>query len=339
VSFTVRVAQFEAPVSVPVGETILEAALAQDLAYPHGCRSGNCGACKSELLAGEVDLLPYSEFALTGAERDAGKILACRAVPWSDCAVRYLEEEDVVVHAQRHLTTRIVALERVAHDVVILRLEIVAGGPFDFTPGQYAALRFGGLPERDFSMASLPGDPYLEFHVRCLPGGVASAYVASEARIDEFVFVTGPFGNAYLREAHAGPILLAGGGTGLAPVLSIARAAIAASPARPIRLFFGARDERDVYANGALSALHDAGRDVRLEVVLSDPSGPTARRTGFLADALAADRADLDGYHAYLAGPPVMVDTCTAALVARGLAKRDIHADAFFPAAAVPARP
>ena len=54
-SFTVKIAQHDTPVTVEIGQTILEAALAEGVPYPHGCRSGNCGACKSRLIAGDVD--------------------------------------------------------------------------------------------------------------------------------------------------------------------------------------------------------------------------------------------------------------------------------------------
>jgi ferredoxin-NAD(P)+ reductase (naphthalene dioxygenase ferredoxin-specific) len=333
VSFTVRVEGLERPVIVAMGDTILESALAQDLPYPHGCRSGNCGACKSELIDGDVDLLPYSEFALSDAERHDGKILACRAVPWSDCTVRYLEQDEVVMHPQRRLTCRVASVERATHDVVVLRLETVAGGPFDFSPGQYASLQFGGLPARDFSMAGLPADPLLEFHIRRLPGGVASAYVADQIRAGELVLATGPFGGAYLRERHAGPILLAAGGTGLAPMLSIARASVRTTPERPLRFYFGVRDEPDVYGLAALDSIVAAGRDVAVTVALSEPRGGVGRRRGYLADVLRADVREVGGCKAYLAGPPVMVDSCSAVLEASGIAHRDIHGDAFFPAA------
>ena len=62
-------------VTVQLGETILEAALSQGVPYPHGCRSGNCGACKSRLLSGEVEMSPWSEFALSPEEKESGLVL------------------------------------------------------------------------------------------------------------------------------------------------------------------------------------------------------------------------------------------------------------------------
>ncbi|MGH7126132.1 MAG: 2Fe-2S iron-sulfur cluster-binding protein, partial [Stellaceae bacterium] len=46
-TFAIAIRQHGEPIRVEPGETILEAALAQSVPYPHGCRSGNCGACKS----------------------------------------------------------------------------------------------------------------------------------------------------------------------------------------------------------------------------------------------------------------------------------------------------
>ena len=87
----VSVQQWPRPIRVRSGRTILDAALAVGVPYPHGCRSGNCGACKSRLIAGRVDMAPHSDFALTEAERADGLILACRARPLEDCTVAWRE--------------------------------------------------------------------------------------------------------------------------------------------------------------------------------------------------------------------------------------------------------
>ena len=110
-TYTVTLPQHGGPIAVEAGQTILDAALAQGVPFPHGCRSGNCGACKSTLEAGEVELAPYSEFALTDEERAAGLILACRATPWSDATVTWLETDDVVVHPLRQLACQITDLD------------------------------------------------------------------------------------------------------------------------------------------------------------------------------------------------------------------------------------
>lgn len=332
-AFSVRVRQFDTPVTVEMGQTVLEAALAQGRPYPHGCRSGNCGACKSELLSGEVDMLPSSEYALTDAERRRGLILACRAVPWSDCEVAYLDVEDVAAHPIRRLACRVSAVEPATHDITIIRLEVLSGGPFTFSAGQYVELTFEGRPARDYSMANRPDEATLEFHVRRVAGGAVSPFVTGGLEVGTAVRADGPYGGAYLRERHRGPILLLAGGSGLAPVKSILETALALGMRQPIRLYFGARDERDVYLERWLAALAAAHGNFRFEVVLSAPSGPTRRRTGFLHQAVREDFRDLDGCKAYLAGPPVMVEACTPVLEALGVRRHDIHADPFYTAA------
>jgi len=329
-TFTVSIRDWETPISVDIGNTILESALAAGVPYPHGCRSGNCGACKSHLHAGEVEMSPYSEFALTEAERESGYILACRAVPWSDAEVSWLSDDDIVVHPTRDLACRVARIEDLTHDIKGVWLAIESGGPFDFAPGQYASVTFDGLPARDFSMANPPDEDLLEFHIRHMNGGSTSTYVAKHLKVGERVRVEGPFGSAYLREGHRGPIIAVAGGSGLAPIKSIIGQALAAGMPQDIHLYFGARDERDVYLEDHFRALERAHPNFRYTVVLSEPRRAGERRAGLVTDAVIADFATFDGCKAYLAGPPAMVEAVTPALVARDMRAEDIHADAFY---------
>ena len=98
-------------------------------------------------------------------------------------------------------------------------LAIEAGGPYTFSAGQHAKLKFGpGIPERSYSMANRPDEDLLEFLVRRVPGGQASGYLFSNLRPGATVTVTGPIGNAYLRENHRSPILAITDSSGLAPI-------------------------------------------------------------------------------------------------------------------------
>ncbi len=329
-SFLVKVRQLAEPVTVALGQTILEAALAAGHDYPCGCQSGNCGACKSALLAGEVEMTPYSDYALTAEEKDSGLILACRSLPLGNAEIAWLEGDEIAAHPFRHLDCKVIGLDPMTHDIMRLRLEITAGGPYAFSAGQYAAVRFGDLPVRDYSMANQPDDPVLEFHIRCMAGGTVSPFVRNELAPGDPVRVEGPRGISFLREQHAGPILALAGGSGLAPIKSIVERALALERRQPIHCYFGVRDERDLYLEDHFKGLAARHGNLTFTPVLSEPEGATARRTGFLADAVAADFASLDGAKVYLAGPPVMVETCVAAVQRLGAARGDCHADAFY---------
>lgn len=329
----VFVRQLDGPFPVEDGQTILDAAFAAGFDYPCGCQSGNCGACKSVLLSGEVDLAPYSEFALTDDEKAAGQILACRAMPQTDVEVAWLEGDEIAAHPQRRLTCTVAALEPLTHDIRLVRLKIDQGGPFTFSAGQYAQLQFDGCPERDFSMANQSDEDLAEFHIRAVAGGSVSQHVLSKLKPGDTVRVFGPRGVSFLREEHRGPIVALAGGSGLAPIQSIVERALARGLKQPIHLYFGVRAERDLYYEERFQALAATHPNFKFTPVLSEPGGPTSRRTGFLADILAADFTTLDGAKAYLAGPPIMVETCMAALQQLGLKKEHCHADAFYTAA------
>jgi CDP-4-dehydro-6-deoxyglucose reductase/ferredoxin-NAD(P)+ reductase (naphthalene dioxygenase ferredoxin-specific) len=144
------------------------------------------------------------------------------------------------------------------------------------------------------------------------------------------VTVTGPIGNAYFRENHRGPILAVAGGSGLAPIKSIVETALGADPERELHLYFGVRDERDVFFESRLDELARRHPNLSVNVVLSEPSRTTQRRTGVVTDAVGADLVSLDGFKAYLAGPPPMVEALQRQLSERGMAVRDVHADAFY---------
>jgi len=336
-SFKVRIAQADRVIEVPTGGTILEAALDAGIGYPFGCQSGNCGACKSHLVKGEVTLEGYSEFALSDEEKARGLVLACRSVPWEDCEVAWLDEDDLIVHPRRVLACKVVGLDDATHDIKRVRLSIEVGGPFDFSAGQFASVTFAGCAPRDYSMANVPGDPILEFHVRRTQGGATSAFVAEKLKIGDPVRVEGPFGASYLRETHRGPIIAVAGGSGMAPLKSIVERAIQKEMPQHIYFYFGVRSERDLYLHDHFARLAKKHPHLHFTPVLSEAAanspGGGGLRTGLVHEAVAADFDEFDGCKAYLAGPPVMVEAATKLFEQRGMRRLDVHADAFYTAA------
>lgn len=345
-TWTVTVAGSAQPVPAGDGETILDALLRHGVGFAYSCQAGNCGTCKCEYVSGEIFETEYSEHALSPGERERGVILACRAQVWGDVEIRRLSAEEFVMHPSRVMQCRVLDLAAVTHDVLRVRLQVETGGPYTFSAGQFAKLQFQFAPEtpRDYSMANRPDDPVLEFHIRCIAGGV-SGQIPTHLKRGDLVRVSGPFGTSYLREEHPGPIVAIAGGTGLAPIRSIVSRALDLTPGRPVHLYFGVRAERDVYGEAELREWQERCPDLAVHVVLSDAVeseaggvGGRARRYGLVTDAVAADFADLRGAQAYLAGPPAMVDAATALLVGGGIPTRDIHADAFYSAVDVAAK-
>jgi CDP-4-dehydro-6-deoxyglucose reductase/ferredoxin-NAD(P)+ reductase (naphthalene dioxygenase ferredoxin-specific) len=323
----------DAPYEVPAlyGETILTSLLQAGVPFPHNCQSGNCGSCKCELVEGDVLELPYSEYALSPEERARNIVLACRTQAWGDCIVRPLDDDEHVAHPSRVLRCQVTACTDLTHDIKALTLAVEAGGPYVFSAGQHAKLKFGpGIPERNYSMANRPDEPGLTFIVRQVPRGQASGYVFGQLRPGAAVTVSGPLGNAYLRDGHRGPILAVAGGSGIAPIKSIVDTALSVDGEREIHVYLGVRDERDVVLAGWLDSLAARYPRVSSSIVLSDPSGQTPRLTGLVSDAVAADLRSLAGFKAYVAGPPPLVEALKRKLLEADLPLRDVHADAFY---------
>lgn len=327
----VRVQSLGVVVDASSTDTLLDALLDAGVDYPHGCTSGVCGLCKSRLVSGRVELADYCP-ALSSAEREAGMTLPCCAAPLADCVITPVH--DMLLPKVTSVETEVAELRTLTHDIELVRLRLPNGVRFEFLPGQYASLDFAGFPLRDFSMASRPGDATLDFFIRHVPQGLVTTFVCERLRVGDPVRVKGPYGVAYLREAHLGPILLVAGGSGLAPILSIAATALQRGLRQEMRVYLGVRAPRDLYMEeelGALAAMHPK---LSVEFAFSEAE-PRLRRGGHLHEIIGEDLAghDLREWRAYVAGPPGMVDAVAGVLSLLGLPDHNCHTDPFHTAA------
>jgi CDP-4-dehydro-6-deoxyglucose reductase/ferredoxin-NAD(P)+ reductase (naphthalene dioxygenase ferredoxin-specific) len=328
--YTLTLPQIGRRIRVNDGQTILEAALDAGVPFPHSCRSGRCGACKSLLLEGQVAMGNHTAFALTADEKAEEQILACRAVPETDVTVAWLEGEDAVArHPVVRQAAEVVAIDDLTHDIRRIRLMLEDRAAFRFQAGQYVRVTMEGAPPRDYSLASLPEDRYLELHVRAVPGGRTSSRITQRLRVAEIVRIEGPFGSAFLREGHGGPIIAVAGGSGLAPIKSIVESALIADPKREVHIYFGARSPRDIYLEEHFRGLAMDLPNTFYHAVLSEAAAP-GYRTGYVSDAIAGDHVSLAGAKVYAAGPPPMVEAVRSVVQVLGAKPDDIHADVFF---------
>ena len=327
--FNVYVRQTDQTIQVEIGSTILETALAAGMDYPHGCRAGNCGGCKSHLHSGDIEMSPYSEFALSENEKEQGLILACRAVPWSDCEVSWCDPDEGAIHPVRILDCSVSSIERLTGDIASVKLKLEDEIGFHFSSGQFVYVTFEGFPRREYSIASFENNE-LEFYIRKIDGGLVSNFVWDYLLVGEAVQIEGPHGNMYFRPEHEGSILAIAGGSGLSAIQPIAIDAITAKPARSVDLYHGVRDEPDIFRFELFNALANEYNNFRYIPVLSEPTQKSKTRTGLLSEVLEQDLELNNNYMAFLAGPPPMVRTCSDVLRNIGIDSEDILADPFF---------
>lgn len=199
-------------------------------------------------------------------------------------------------------------------------------------PGQFAKVTFDGMPQRDYSLANAPAHhadekPFYEFHIRRERAGQATRHVFEALSIGDPVALSGPYGDGYLREGHAGPVVAVGGGSGLAPMKAIVDAALQGDPDRPVHLYFGARNEADLYLLDYFEKKRATHQGFSFTPVLSEPTVATNRRTGFVHEAVLADRPEMTGAKIYMAGPPIMVENALGAFLSTGINENDLHYD------------
>jgi CDP-4-dehydro-6-deoxyglucose reductase len=314
-------------------ETLLEGALRQGFGLPYGCRSGACGTCKGRIVSGEVDLGDYQSSALSDEEISSGKALFCLAKAKTDLVIEARMISGVKDIAVRKLPVRVESIDRISHDVAILRLKLPATEKFNFLPGQYIDFIMQDGKRRSFSMASTPGEGNLvELHIRHYPGGNFSKYVFEELKPKTILRIEGPLGTFFLRQDSDKPIVFMAGGTGFAPIKGIIEHALAQGSLRQMVLYWGVRSLQDLYMAQEAGNWQTNYSNFTFIPVLSEPLAEDhwQGRTGLVHEAILADFADLSGYQVYACGAPVMVDAGKRSFISsRGLPEEEFYSDPF----------
>ena len=201
--------------------------------------------------------------------------------------------------------------------------------PYLYRAGQYATLEVPLWPRvwRPFSMANAPRpDGLLSFQVKAVPAGWVSNALVRRTQPGDVLRLGPPAGRMVLPSGSTGPLLMIGGGTGIAPILALVQE-VAARPQgqRPlVEVFYGARRESELYAQGALTELAKRHSWLSVRTTVLEGSGPGLR--GALPDVVAAE-GRWDDYEAYLSGPPAMVRRGVRALHAVGVSEDRIRHD------------
>lgn len=286
------------------------------------------------MVSGEVDHGEASESALPPDERARGHALLCCAQPRSDLVVECREidaSRDIPV---RTLPCRVEKMERLAPDVMGLRLKLPAGERLQFVAGQYIEFLLEGGRRRAFSIANAPhDDAFLELHIRHVPGGWFTDRVFATLKERDILRFEGFFGSFGLRErSEEGgdrPAILLAGGTGFAPIKALVEHAIHRGLSRPMTLYWGARDRSGLYLDDLPRQWAADHPRFRYVPVLSEPRELWEGRTGLVHEAVMADFPDLSGHQVYACGAPPMIEAARRGFCAHGLPVSEFFADVF----------
>lgn len=302
------------------GDVLLDGALAAGVEIPHDCRAGTCGTCMVQVVKGQT---------VCGETHTQGMVHACQARVVSDLEVEMEDVPEIVT-----TRARLAGIRELAPDIV--ELQIAPEKEVAYLPGQYFRFAFSGFPARAYSAtASLDGrigGRVIRLNVKRVRGGRVSSALGTGIRPGHRLRMQGPFGQAFLRPGGRGRLILAGSGTGFAPVWAIAVMALRENRNRPIVVIAGARRLQALYMTPALALLARLPNVTVIPTIDEGPSPSAAVRLGRIEAHLPPlDVSDV----VYACGSPRMVDALASCVNGAGAT---FYADPFeSPAADEPA--
>ena len=333
---TVRFEPVGIEIEADEDETVLNAAFRQGVMLMHGCKEGQCSACKSFLLDGDLDMERYSTFALADYELEEGYVLLCRSHAYSDLAVELINYDEEMLRSGvpiQVVQTRVETIEALTRDLRRLVLALEDPPEMAFNPGQYVDITIPGTTKtRSFSMANTPStDDHLEFVIRVYPDGRFSGLLEGRLKPGDPLQVTGPYGVFTLRDHPDRDLLFVGGGAGMAPILCLLRSMAESGSQRRATYYYGARARRDLCYLEEMEALARRLPEFRFVAALSDPvvGEEWDGEVGMITDVVERGEASLHTADAYLCGPPPMIDAAIPVLVGLGVDPDHIYFDKF----------
>jgi propane monooxygenase reductase subunit len=338
---TVRLHPVGVEFEVEEDETVLEAAFRQGIALPHGCKEGQCSACKCILTEGEIELKKYSTFALNEMERGQDHILLCRTLAYTDLDIELLNYDEEVL--SKSIPVKVIAgtvagVIELTHD--IRRLEITLDQPLKFWAGQYVDITLPGAETltRSFSMANTPGESEkLAFIIKKYPNGRFSSKLDGELAPGTRLQIKGPYGTCFRRENRDGAMILVGGGSGMSPLWSILNDHIASGEERPLWFFYGARTRNDLFYLDRFAEIAARTSHFTFVPVLSHAAddGQWGGEKGFVHEVVGAHLRRLglgEDVDVYACGPAPMIEALTPVLQMNDIETERTFFDKFTPA-------
>ncbi|MDN5924669.1 MAG: FAD-binding oxidoreductase [Xanthomonadales bacterium] len=331
-AFTVTLYANGRQFSVAADESILEGARRAGLALPYSCLSGVCGSCKASVISGTVHYPRNPPQALDSAEQAQHDVLLCQAVALSDLSLAAREvvaAEDIPC---RKLQVEVVAKTLLAPDVMCVDLRALSSRRLRWLPGQYVDVLLDDGKRRAFSIANnANAEGRMQLHVRHVAGGGFTAWVFNDMQPGMRLHIEGPLGTFVPREDSERPMIFVAGGTGFAPIKAIVEHFMQLGTARPMHLYWGARNLAELYLRELPTCWAAQSPTLSFHAVLADPqaAAQAALRSGMVHTAVLDDFPDLSPFDVYVCGPPALIDAARHTFAAAGLGEDHLYFDSF----------
>jgi NAD(P)H-flavin reductase len=281
------------------GETVLDVLHNHDIPAPFSCRRGVCQSCMLKAVAGEVP--ERAQEGLASKLKEENYFLACLCWPKTDLEIEMPKEEELCIRAR--------VFKRDDFSENLCRLYLQTEKPLDYYAGQFINIHKSETLIRSYSLASVPQqDDMLELHVRREGDGKMSNWILDELQRGVIFEIQGPNGDCYYRDDKPEQnILMVGTGTGLAPLLGIAKDALLQGHSGQIHLYHGSSRAEGLYCIEDLKTLAEQYANFSFHTCLSRED-VELHRDGRASDLALDDHPDLRGWRVYLCGEPRMIE-------------------------------
>jgi CDP-4-dehydro-6-deoxyglucose reductase len=316
------------------GDTVLAALEKGGYALQNNCRAGACGECKVKVRSGEFDQGMVLDMALSPVDRDQGFGLMCMAKPLSeileiewgtdDARPKLFPPRENIYYV---VTDKIQRTPRIA-EIVLKPL----GAPTRYWPGQNMMIgdKPAGIPPRCYSIANAPkSDGELVFHITRAEGGKTSTWLHDTVKIGDQLKLAGPYGTFIGDPSVDTPVLCLAAGSGLAPIISLAEAALRRNYRPPVTILFSAQTEADIYCRGQMEWWKSKHRRFRFLTTLTREQ-KQGHLHGRIPALLPGLFPDLSQHSIFIAGTPEFTENCVAACVALGAQRAHIHTEGYY---------
>ena len=317
-------------IEIEDNQTVLSALESAGYALSNNCRAGACGECKTKICSGEIDQGFILDMALPREERDQGYALMCMAKQKSDLLeIEYATDGTLpkLFPPQENLEYIVTEKTPISSNVMRLVLRSL-NESMRFWPGQY--ITFGnsekGIPNRCYSIANIPNhEGELVLFVTKVDDGKTSKWIHEELVAGEILKINGPYGTFIGDPSSEKPVLCLAAGSGLAPIRSLASAAMLRGGFKhPATIIFSARTQEDLLDIGHFKFLEKKFDNFTFKTTLTrDPE--TKGLKGRIPEILPGLYPQLSNFSIYIAGSVDFVKNCEDVVLRLGAQKEFIH--------------
>ena len=307
-------------------QTILEAALSQQLLMPHSCRNGRCNSCKCRIVDGTHAVIG-AQLGLTDAELSQGMVLSCMVKPSSNVVIDSIEVNQFKLPPAKTAPCRVMSVTKLTDTIAKLEVRVSPSQPLFYIPGQYVNFLFKGQ-QKSYSIANYNEDgDTLVFHIKKIGGGAFSSYIFEAAKENDLLRVRGPYGTFFPREVKNKKIIFLATGTGYGPIRAIIKHLLANSKIfeySSIALFRGARYREDLYLSDEPYL-----KQIDYLPTVSAPDYLWRGETRYVQVIAAECFSDYDDAVVFACGSQKMIENAKTKLLKAGVKEANFFSDAF----------